>query len=255
MATAKTNLSTSIREYLTANPKATAKEVVAGLAEKGVKVKEGLVYAVKGGMKEKKKRKQRVVKAAMAAAPSVNGTVSKPDAITMIREVKALAAKAGGYDKLKELVDAAGGVTWMRLITRHAPEFDIFSASIDPALSPYVEHVTGYVERIRALYTALGIDGALWTFPEGQALPVVEFVKPVEYLLGVPDERVIAYIDEDAWAAHLAEPSKRFNPSVIPTRYRMTGILVRVPLLKGEVIERRILKPGHGYHVLKRTKL
>ena len=30
----------------------------------------------------------------------------KADAITMIREVKALAAKAGGYDKLKELVDA-----------------------------------------------------------------------------------------------------------------------------------------------------
>jgi hypothetical protein len=46
-------------------------------------------------------------KAAMAAtAPSTNGTVSKPDALTMIREVKALAAKAGGYAKLMELVAA-----------------------------------------------------------------------------------------------------------------------------------------------------
>ena len=48
----------------------------------------------------------RVVKAAKAAAPSRNGQVSKTDAITMIREVKALAEKAGGYEKLKELVDA-----------------------------------------------------------------------------------------------------------------------------------------------------
>ena len=107
MAKAKTNRSSSIRDYLTENPKATAKEVVSALAEKGITVKEGLVYAVKGGMKEKKRRKKQVAKAAMAAtAPSANGTVSKPDALTMIREVKALAAKAGGYAKLKQLVDA-----------------------------------------------------------------------------------------------------------------------------------------------------
>jgi hypothetical protein len=47
-----------------------------------------------------------VVKAAMDATPSTNGKANKPDALTMIREVKALAAKAGGYEKLKELVDA-----------------------------------------------------------------------------------------------------------------------------------------------------
>jgi hypothetical protein len=32
--------------------------------------------------------------------------VAKTDALTMIREVKALAQKAGGYEKLKELVNA-----------------------------------------------------------------------------------------------------------------------------------------------------
>jgi hypothetical protein len=107
MAKAKINLSGAIRDYFTANPKSSAKEVVTGLGEKGIKVKEGLVYAVKGSMKEKKRRKKRVVKAALAAAaPSSNGAVSKPDAITMIREAKALAEKAGGYANLKELVDA-----------------------------------------------------------------------------------------------------------------------------------------------------
>ena len=105
MAKAKSNKSQSIREFFTANPKAKAKEVVEALGKTGVKVNEGLVYAVKGGMKERKRRKKRVAKAAMAAHSAGTG-VSKPDALTMIREVKALAAKAGGYAKLKELVDA-----------------------------------------------------------------------------------------------------------------------------------------------------
>jgi hypothetical protein len=102
------NTSQSIRDYLTANPDSKAKEVVEALAKGGIKTNEGLVYAVKGSMKEKKRRKKRVAKAAMAAVskPSSNGQMNKTDAITMIREVKALAEKAGGYEKLKELVDA-----------------------------------------------------------------------------------------------------------------------------------------------------
>ena len=109
MAKAKSNKSQAIRDYFTANPKAKAKEVVAGLAGKGITVSEGLVYAVKGGMKEKKRRKKQVVKAALAATHEravANPIVAKADALTMIREVKSLAAKAGGYAKLKELVDA-----------------------------------------------------------------------------------------------------------------------------------------------------
>ena len=58
-------------------------------------------------MKERSKRKKKITKAAMAATkPSSNGQSNKADATTMIREVRALAAKAGGYEKLKELVDA-----------------------------------------------------------------------------------------------------------------------------------------------------
>jgi hypothetical protein len=107
----KTNLSEAVRAFLTENPDAKAKQVVAELGSKGIMVKEGLVYAVKGSMKERKQRKKRVAKAAMAAVdkPSSNGQATsavKADALTMIREVKALAAKAGGYEQLKELVDA-----------------------------------------------------------------------------------------------------------------------------------------------------
>ena len=102
------NKSQSVRDYLTANPKAKAKDVVEALAATGLKVSENLVYGIKGGMKETSKRKKKIAKAAMAATatPSRNVAVAKADAITMIREVRALAEKAGGFAKLKELVDA-----------------------------------------------------------------------------------------------------------------------------------------------------
>jgi hypothetical protein len=102
------NKSQAIRDYLTANPKAKTTEVVAALGKAGVKVSDNLVYNIKGQMKEKRRRKAHVVKAAKAAATTAfsNPTSIKTDAITMIREVKALAGKAGGYSKLKDLVDA-----------------------------------------------------------------------------------------------------------------------------------------------------
>lgn len=108
MAKAKPEVSKSqmVRDLLEKVPDIAVKDVVAKLGEKGISVTPNLVYGVKGAMGERKRRKKRVAKAAMAATPSVNGTVAKADAITMIREVKALAAKAGGYGKLKELVDA-----------------------------------------------------------------------------------------------------------------------------------------------------
>src|SRR3954471_1601947 len=93
--------SQTIRDHLKANPDAKAKEVVKALAGNGIEVNEGLVYAVKGAMKEKKRRKAKLVKAAKAAA-SVghergNGFVGNSDAISLIRDVKALAQRAGGY--------------------------------------------------------------------------------------------------------------------------------------------------------------
>jgi predicted transcriptional regulator len=103
--TREVSKSQSIREFLTENPTAKAKEVVSALAEKRVTVNEGLVYAVKGGMAERKKRKKRVAKAAMAAHSPETPAV-KADALTMIRETKALAAKAGGFKRLMELVAA-----------------------------------------------------------------------------------------------------------------------------------------------------
>jgi len=103
------NKSQLVRDYLQANPGAKANDVVAALGAKGVKVKPNLVYFIKGKSSAKKQRKTRVVKAAKAATGVGNGVGNgfvKTDAISLIREVKALAQRAGGYERLKELVDA-----------------------------------------------------------------------------------------------------------------------------------------------------
>ena len=53
------SMSAAIRDVLKANPKLTAKEVVTALAKKGLRVKEGLVYFVKGRMKGRKGRRKK----------------------------------------------------------------------------------------------------------------------------------------------------------------------------------------------------
>jgi len=114
MARAGVNKSELVRKMLKENPGIEVKEVVAKMAAQGHKITPNLVYFVKGKTSGAKKRKQRIAKAAMAATPPGatvgNGIIAradaKADAITLIREVKALAVKVGGYDKLKDLVDA-----------------------------------------------------------------------------------------------------------------------------------------------------
>jgi hypothetical protein len=92
-----------IREYLKGNRKAPAKEVVEALAAKGITVTEGLVYMQKGKLKGKRQRRAKVIRAARAAQATSNG-----NPVVLIRDVRALAVRAGGYKMLKELVEALG---------------------------------------------------------------------------------------------------------------------------------------------------
>lgn len=91
-----------IREFLTDNPKASVDEIISSLAVKGTKVKRGLVYFVKGTLRSKKRR-AKVAKTTVAAAPSSNGTT---DALATIKQIQGLAAEVGGLKSLKALVDA-----------------------------------------------------------------------------------------------------------------------------------------------------
>src|SRR5262245_8382703 len=103
MAKKKTGPSKSaaIRDLLKENRRLTAKEVVSILAEKGVKVKEGLVYAVKGYMKGRKGRRRKARQMVENVAATGNS-----DPVATILKVKGWATSVGGMKKLKALVDA-----------------------------------------------------------------------------------------------------------------------------------------------------
>jgi hypothetical protein len=99
------NKSQAVRGLLSENPKLSVDEVISTLAAKGIDVKRGLVYFVKGTLKSKKRRqaKEKAATELVKTGPSSNGAA---DALTTIKQIKGLAAELGGMKKLKALVEA-----------------------------------------------------------------------------------------------------------------------------------------------------
>jgi hypothetical protein len=88
-----------VREYITANPTATPKEIVAGLAATGMKIKLGLANGLKYAKKKTGRRKSRTV--ASAARRTSNGAVS----VDQLIEVKRLADAIGGIEHVRAALD------------------------------------------------------------------------------------------------------------------------------------------------------
>ena len=106
MATSKTksgdgavNKSAAIREMLAAHPTAGPKEVVALLADKGIKVTPTLVYYIKSKNNQAKRKQKRE---RVAETSRKTGTVNP---VELILKVKTLSRDAGGIQYLKKLVD------------------------------------------------------------------------------------------------------------------------------------------------------
>ena len=94
------NKSEEVRQLLKANPEIGAKEVVAKLAEKGIKISNALFYFTKGKMKGWKARKVKAQKKAVAKV-SESTHVSRSDALSTILKVKGWAREVGGMKTLK----------------------------------------------------------------------------------------------------------------------------------------------------------
>lgn len=93
------NKSAAVREILDKNPKTPVKEIVSTLAAQGIKISEPYVYMLKSKMKAKKRKAKRQ----KAMAVSTNAGIADP--VELIRDVKSLAARAGGLGNLRALVD------------------------------------------------------------------------------------------------------------------------------------------------------
>src|SRR5262245_12539074 len=92
----KATKSARIRSLLEANPKMPVKAVVSSLAARGVKVPSSMVYFLRAKMR-RRARKQRI-----RQAVEKNGSAN---AVELIVKVRGLATEAGGYDKLKQLIE------------------------------------------------------------------------------------------------------------------------------------------------------
>jgi hypothetical protein len=141
----------------------------------------------------------------------------------------------------------------IRVTTRHDGGFDILTDTIDPAKSSYARTVPDYVQKITRFYTELGVKSAVWTAawqPE-----FLESDKPVEYLLELSENRVIAYVDEETWSAYLFGRRRDFVYSRTPAQYRFTSVLVAVPVRREEVKKlRRYTSTATGHCRLQEEK-
>jgi hypothetical protein len=93
------NKSAAIREVIAQRPQARSKEIIALLAEKGVKVRPTLVYYIKS----KENHHKREEKRKRAAETSKKSGAGSP--VELILKVRDLAKQAGGMRYLKQLVD------------------------------------------------------------------------------------------------------------------------------------------------------
>lgn len=99
------NKSQAIRDLLKENPEIKAGDAIAQLADKGVEIKSGLFYLVKGKTIGSRKRRRKVQRNAVAVAVSSGST----DAVATILKVRKLAQEVGGLRKLAAIVEALNG--------------------------------------------------------------------------------------------------------------------------------------------------
>jgi arginine repressor len=95
----KVNRSEAIREAVAQNPKASSKEIIAMLAERGLKVSPTLVYFVRSRQQHAKRKKKRE----LVAETSRKTAIGNP--VEVVQRVKGLARDVGGIGNLKQLVD------------------------------------------------------------------------------------------------------------------------------------------------------
>src|SRR6478672_3438420 len=86
----KVNKSQAVRDFLAQNPTADSKAIIAGLAEKGIKVAPTMVYYVRSKLGQARRKEKR----ARVAASSRDTGARNP--VEVVLRVKDLAREVGG---------------------------------------------------------------------------------------------------------------------------------------------------------------
>ena len=131
----------------------------------------------------------------------------------------------------------------IRVATRHSEDFDIHTEEVDPSRSSYNKPpIKDYVPKVRAFFDELGIQSAIWAWYETETPKQVETKKPVEYVLEVEEERIIAYVNESTWSPFVFGKRDSFEYSTEPTKYKMTSLIIPTPITKDEAKKRRLYR-------------
>jgi hypothetical protein len=91
----------AVRDYIAANPKAAPKEIVAGLATTGMRIKLGLANSLKYSKKKRGRRKSATVASAARRTRTSNGAVT----IDQLLEVKRLTDSLGGPQQVRQALE------------------------------------------------------------------------------------------------------------------------------------------------------
>ena len=104
MARATVNKSAAIRDYYTTHPRAKPRQVVAAMADKGIKVSAQTVSTVRYGMRMKKGRRKGRRGASGTAAPARRGAGNGRGArlLESLIEAKKLSDRLGGVERARE---------------------------------------------------------------------------------------------------------------------------------------------------------
>src|ERR1017187_3148553 len=89
----------AVRDYISANPTASPKAIVAGLAATGMKIKLGLANSLKYSKRKPGKRRAPVVTTA------ARKTSTKSMTVEQLLEVKRFADTFGGADQVRQALD------------------------------------------------------------------------------------------------------------------------------------------------------
>ncbi len=146
----------------------------------------------------------------------------------------------------------------IRVTTRHSEEFDILSPKTDLAKSPFAQagSARDYIAKVTSFYAELGGKSMIWSTPE-KTTPQESFIlqffaidKPMEYLLEVEEDRVMAYVDEFEWADYREDRRATFRWSKTPARYDVMSMLIAAPIKREEVREVRRYRGSQSGHCM-----
>ena len=144
----------------------------------------------------------------------------------------------------------------IRVSTWQSSEFDIFTKNVDLNRSPYA-YLKDYAKKVTAFYARLGIRSAIWCYADAMPQTTLTVCKPIEYLLEVADNRVVAYVDDGSWSEYINGRQSDFSFATTTMPSASSSLIVATPLKREEVkVKRRYrIRSPSSFELIEEQKL